>query len=145
CIFGFCGYKINHTYASPGTYTASLNWDDGKCTGNCTFDVGGMAKITITVTGNSVQKSFVSASPDAGTAPLKVIFTGNGGVGCNVGHFTLDYGDSSQEFDTSADTCGAFTLDNTYQRPGVYHVRLYAGEFQKDTIHILGTANITVS
>ncbi|MHB1137550.1 MAG: PKD domain-containing protein [Microthrixaceae bacterium] len=79
-----------HTYTSPGSYTATLTvTDDNGDTDTAT--------VAVTVNANQAPTVVANATPDAGKAPLGVVFSSVGSVdadGTIVG-YEWDFGDGS--------------------------------------------------
>lgn len=108
-----------HTYASAGTYTATLNprgagaWEIQRATVQVSNPPAGVS-------------AGLTASPTSGDAPLTVTFTGRSDRGCGTtGNFHLNYGDGSTESFQTSDACkSSFTKTHTYTDEGTYKVSL---------------------
>lgn len=120
------GQWQNHTYASAGTYVATV-WVNDSLANSAN------AKVTITVTTVSPPlKAFASGTPVSGAAPLKVALSAYGTGGSPAYTFTWRFGDGS------AAATGAYQ-NHTYATAGTY----VASVWVNDTA--AGSARATVS
>ncbi len=113
-----------HTYASPGTYVASLLIHDsggGNVTGNVTVDV--IAAVVAHASSNVT-------TTDAG---LPVSFTGSGSSGSGTyGSYHWSFGDGG--------TASTASATHTFAAAGTYHVQINV----TDSLGFVGTASLTV-
>jgi len=124
--------NIEHTYASPGTYTVVLRAGaySTKTAVTVTGDIttgtnAGAGAWTTPTTGT------LSASSASGTSPFVVTFTGIiGENSCtqtsSSESYLIEYGDGDSEIVYT--TCGSYTKEHTYTAIGTYTAKLYARE-----------------
>jgi len=153
---------VSHTYASAGTYTATLQSATNQCAGvtlPCTQPTPNfitVGTLSITVSSGTTNTTF-TASPTSGTAPLTVTFTGS----IPGTSYSLDFGDGSSPVNevTNVDcapgypNCAANYVStvnepHVYSQPGTYTAKLYAyspnsGQCSYDCY--LAAATVTVS
>ncbi|MEO1060014.1 MAG: PKD domain-containing protein [Actinomycetota bacterium] len=108
------GAAVTHSYAEPGTYTATLVVADGA------GQPSQPASVTIVVTQPEEPRpepvAAISASPTRGVAPLVVSFDGSASSG-DVAEYRWDFGDGG------ASATGV-TASYRYERPGTYEATL---------------------
>jgi PKD repeat protein len=114
------GATAAHTYATPGTYTATLTVTDG---GGATDS----ATVQIVVSANQPPTAIGNLSTNSGAAPLAVTFTSSstdndGGVTST----TWSFGDGSPDATTP-------TATHTYSLPGTYTATLTVADAQGAT------------
>ena len=128
----------NHTYSTPGTYTAKLMKYSCPAGGSisCAQVMQTVSQLTITVgQGTTNQSENFTASPRSGDAPLHVLFQANT-VGTTVSSYTIDFGDGSdgklQHDDTAVPSTGSgvgsggdrMLATHIYSTPGTYTAKL---------------------
>ena len=104
-----------HSYSTPGTYDVVLTVSD-----NGVPPLEGTAVVTVLVTGNlAPDVSGATATPLAGDAPLRVIFSADGVTDPegNPMHFSWSFGDGTPDVMISVAT-------HDYTQAGVYTARL---------------------
>ena len=103
------GQYVNHTYATPGTYIATLTATDGR---------GGSDEVSITITvsenNENAPVAAVAATPLSGTAPLTVNF--DAGASTDPDGDPLSY---AWSFGDGGSATGEAT-SHTYTSPGSY-------------------------
>lgn len=96
----------------------------------------------------SAQTAGFTASPSSGPAPLAVVFSGNGSLGCMSGFYTLLYGDGwSDIIVIPPDGCsGTFTRNHTYIAGGTYTATLTSAGAVVGTqaVAVTGGSNVNV-
>ncbi|MEK7509778.1 MAG: PKD domain-containing protein [Patescibacteria group bacterium] len=153
---------VSHTYASAGTYTATLieqppfvcNGPAGTACAQVMPAKRVVGTVTITVTGQS--SATFSASPTSGPAPLTVTFTGRFFRTLGV----IDFGDGNRRTITNfADSATGgnsigedpFAETYTYQKAGTYTAKLLDNSRVCATTgvvadcNVVGTVTITVT
>ncbi len=92
-----------------------------------TLNSVGTLGATFTAANSQMATNVLTASPNAGVAPLSVTFTGNANAGCNGGTFELAYGDGQwNTVSIPADACnGQFTQAHTYTAAGTYTATVF--------------------
>ncbi|HSJ58231.1 MAG TPA: M14 family zinc carboxypeptidase [Anaerolineae bacterium] len=129
-----------YTYASPGTFTVSLEATNAVGTDSVTGTVVVLPSTCVTVTnvelslltpgelepGQEVEIG-VELEPAFATAPFS---------------YTVDFGDGSAEDDTAAEA--SFTLGHVYTQPGTYTVSIAAWNCALDPLDAV-TASLTVT
>ncbi len=102
---------VNHTYSNAGVYEATLTVEDND-------GLQDSASITITVTASEAPVAVGNGTPDTGTAPLEVTFTGYGtDLDGTIELFEWDF-DGDGTYDWSSATTGNTT--HTYNDLGDY-------------------------
>ena len=151
-VFNDAVYQTTHTYASAGTYRATLSPQY-----TCPVGSDGTATIcnppaisiigTVTVTVNATKGANFTASPTSGTAPLQVSFTGPQSA---VGD-TVNFGDGTTGTMTlvmsacpligASNSCGPHSAANhTYTSANTYPATLL-----DSSGNTLGSVTITVT
>ncbi|HWM12771.1 MAG TPA: PKD domain-containing protein, partial [Solirubrobacteraceae bacterium] len=129
---GTLGQSPQHTYAEPGTYTATVTVIDGQGkTGTDSVD------IVVSPEGNEAPIVRAGASPRSGTAPLEVAFSAQGidpdGDSGEILYW-WDFGDGG------ADAFGR-EAEYTYMEPGSYTATVTAtdedGAFATATVQVV--------
>jgi PKD repeat protein/type 1 glutamine amidotransferase len=120
-----------HTYTTPGTYTATVIATDrqGK-TGTATVTV------VVTATGNQAPVARATADPKSGVAPLTVSFSAQATDDGPAGELTYlwDFGDGG------ANAFGR-NAQHTYTKPGAYRAKVTV----TDRKGAFGTAEVVVT
>ncbi len=102
------GAMTNHTYTTPGTYTATLTVDDGECQRSTTVE--------ITVIDPTPQPPVAIASADIYNAPsgTTITFDGTASTDPNddIVSYEWDFGDGTTA--TGPNPTHSYTMDGTY-------------------------------
>ncbi len=131
--------SISHTYTMPGSYTATLQVDDGR-----TASTVATQYITVTAanSGGSAASSptaAISLNKATGIAPLTISFDGTGSTPSTVSSRIIQY---AWSFDDGSSGSGAIT-QHTYTNPGIYHVTLTVTD--DNNVQDQATVSITVT
>lgn len=126
---GDCAYPLTtHTYAKPGTFTATLSTCDPKTDLYCdTLKIG---TAIIKVTGSNVVSTILSSSLTSGQAPLSVHFSMTDKFrGDKDGTYAIDYGDSNGNWTEIKPQCSenacTISIDHKYIFSGAFTPTLY--------------------
>lgn len=125
-------FTVDHTYVTAGSYAAVL-YQGTKASARGT--VGTAIPITVQGGQGGLPAQVFQGSPQSGTAPLKVTFTGTlnsqnlawCATGCTN---TLDFGDNTSvqiPLPKTAGTAQSFTAEHTYVSGGTFTARLHQG------------------
>ncbi len=124
------GVSPQHTYNSPGTFTASLTVTDNN-------GATGTASTTITVTepNNNAPVASIQASPLSGVAPVTVSFNGTGSTDSDgsIQTYAWNFGDGA--------TATGSSIQHLYSSAGTYTARLTV----TDDDGASGTSTVQVS
>ncbi|HEY4524987.1 MAG TPA: peptidoglycan-binding protein [Candidatus Paceibacterota bacterium] len=121
-------FTVQHTYVAAGTYSARLYQGSA---GDAL--IGSAITISVEASEASLPQQSMSASPQSGTAPLLVRFSGTV-TGASKGWCaggcasTLDYGDGTSAevpLPPSATGVNTFSVEHTYTTGGTYTATLY--------------------
>lgn len=114
--FDVVGRDVNHTFNTPGTYTARVRvWDLNDNQAEATLDI---------VVGNSAPNAIVSATPTTGTVPMLVTLevteaTDNEGVDTIEWDFEGDgVFDETTTIDSGFNTQASERIEHLYERIG---------------------------
>lgn len=110
----------SHVYVAPGTYTVTLS--AGVHSTSATVSVGAA------VSQPQTTSDSLSASVTSGNAPLTVRFTGiaNGAAACNVGSYTLVFGDGQSASIPLSGCAGvSYNVEHAYTSSGTFTATLY--------------------
>jgi len=119
------GEKPTYTFATPGTYTVTLEVAD---------DAGNSASDTFVITVLDITNPVANAGVDRTTAAGASVSLDAGGSADNVGITSYEWslGDGNSK--------SGKTIEHTYAKPGTYTVTLTAkdaaGNFAKDTVMV---------
>ena len=147
------GYVLSWRLAYPGTASfalinspmgsAGLAKSGGAVVLKVFIAASVLGLVTNTMTINVASKEQFAASPNSGSAPLVVTFTGEGS-GQLEGVMALDFGDG--KIDHSISTIRGFTRTHTYVAPGTYTAELKSGPYGgQNTAVLTPLARVTIT
>lgn len=125
------GASVNHTYTTPGEYTATVVVSDGELTSTATVAIN-----VLTESGNTPPVADLTSSTSTGQAPLQVTFDGTNSSDADndILTYSWDFGDGN--------TMTGPTATHTFTDAGSYTVTLTVSDGQDSA---QATTTITVT